>query len=69
MPRSRRVRRIFPLAVTPTELAYSLGVSLRKVIAAIKNGSLICYAEDNGRRNVLIEDAVAWYRQTRKRVS
>lgn len=41
MPRARRVRRLFPIALSPTELWEALGgaVSQRAIIRAIKDGA------------------------------
>jgi hypothetical protein len=71
MPRARRVRRLWPVALSPTELWVALGgaVSQRTIIRAIKNGSLVAYKNANGRRSVLVVDAVAWLRATLKQIS
>jgi hypothetical protein len=71
MPRARRVRRLFPIALSPTELWEALGgaVSQRAIIRAIKDGSLIAYKAKNGRRSVLVVDVVEWVRRELRRVS
>lgn len=64
-----RRRRLFPIAVHPEQLAEMLSLSVRSVNRAVKNGELICYAQANGKRLVLVEDAVSWLKMTMRRVS
>lgn len=66
MPR-RRLSPLFPIAVSPAELADQLGVRLEVISAAIKNGSLECFKHGLARR-VLVEDAVEFVRKNWERV-
>ncbi len=61
MPRARRVRRLFPIAVTANELRVALGVSLRSIENALLTGELVAH-QGPGRRLILVADVVAWVR-------
>ena len=67
MPRARRVRRLFPIALTMTELAYALGIPHRAVRDAVKQGQLECW-QVGVRKLIFVQSAVDWIRATRKRV-
>lgn len=65
MPRAKekRVRRLWPLSVSVTELAAILDYPRKAIERELKSGALICYVEPFGRRKqILIPDAIDWYR-------
>jgi hypothetical protein len=64
--RERRTA-LFPVAVSPAKLAECLGIKRATVTDAIKNDILPCYRKGLKRR-VLIQDAVAWIKNTWERV-
>jgi hypothetical protein len=64
--RERRTS-LFPIAVSPARLADSIGMKRGVVADAIKNDLLPCYRKGLKRR-VLIQDAVAWIKNTWERV-
>jgi hypothetical protein len=64
MPRAR-VTPLFPVAVAPARAAECLGVRRAAIDEAIRAGELIVYQKGLKRR-VLVEDLVAWVRNTWK---
>jgi hypothetical protein len=64
--RERRTA-LFPVAVSPATLAECLGIKRATVADAIKKDLLPCYRKGLKRR-VLIQDAVAWIKNTWERV-
>lgn len=68
MPR-KRVRRLWPIVLTPTELAEAMGCPLRMIERAIKAGELRAYKEKTNRRGILVADAVEWYRASRQAIN
>jgi hypothetical protein len=64
--RERRTA-LFPVAVSPAKLAECIGIKPAVVADAIKNDLLPCYRKGLKRR-VLIQDAVAWIKNTWERV-
>ena len=65
MPR-KRVRRLWPIVLTKTELAEAMGCPIRMIERAIKAGELRAFKEKTNRCGILVEDAVAWYRASRQ---
>jgi hypothetical protein len=65
--RERRTA-LFPIALSPAKLADCIGIKPQVVTDAIKNDLLPCYR--NGlKRRVLVQDAVAWIKNTWERVT
>jgi excisionase family DNA binding protein len=65
MPRARRERRLWPVALPVNAAAATLGVHVRHISAAIEAGELPAYSPSTGirRRVVLVEDLVLWVRE------
>jgi excisionase family DNA binding protein len=61
MPRARRVRKLWPIALSLTETAYALKISVARVERATRDGSLRFYLAGH-KRLILVEDVVAWVR-------
>jgi excisionase family DNA binding protein len=59
---------IFPIALSPAKLAECLGIKRETVADAIKNDLLPCYRHGTKRR-VLVQDAVAWIKNTWEKTS
>lgn len=57
---------LFPIATSPARLSECLGLRRKVVDDAIKAGELPIY-KHGAHRRVLIEDAVAWIRNTWKK--
>jgi len=62
MPSQSRLKRLFPVALSPAALADALQISRRKIDAAIRFEGLPVYRSGLARR-VLIEDACDWIRR------
>lgn len=61
-----RQRRLFPIALTVSELADSLGIDRNVIYSAIKSKELAIFRR-GVRRLIIVADAVQWIRETWKR--
>lgn len=59
MPAQTRLKRLFPIALSPAALADALQIDRRHIDHAIKYEGLPVYQRGNARR-VLIKSAVEW---------
>ncbi len=67
MARFTPAKNLFPIALSPTALARAIQRDKSIVLAAIRAGELDCYRQGTAKR-VLISDAVAWIKNTWKKV-
>jgi excisionase family DNA binding protein len=63
VPRLKRDRPLYPIAVSPTMAAHVLGIHKDKIYSAINDGELSIYTL-GAQRRVLIADIVDWIRAT-----
>ncbi len=71
MARAPRVRRLFPLALTPAEVSEVTGMSIRDVKQSIVDMRLPAYRKPGNvkaRQFVLVEDIVSFVRRELERV-
>lgn len=59
---------IFPIALSPAKLAECIGIRAEVIADAIKQDLLPCYRQGTKRR-VLVQDAVAWIKNTWEKTS
>lgn len=62
-----RVKRLFPVALSISALAESLGIDRRHIDRAVRDGTLPQY-QIGVAKKILVEDAVRWVRENWKRV-